>query len=233
MDTIAIVEDETDISDLIALHLKRNSFAVFQFYNAKTFTESLKNSIPDLVILDLMLPDLDGMDVCKYLKSVAEYKNIPVIILTAKQDETDKVVGLEIGADDYVTKPFSPRELVARVKAVLRRVAVPESSSEGANKIINIADELFIDPDKYSVRNKENKEIQLTTTEFKILTILAGNEGWVYSRDKLIAGIWGEDRYVIDRTIDVHIKHLREKIGDAARFIKNVRGVGYKLDTKE
>lgn len=230
--SVAVVEDESDISDLITLHLKKNAYAVNQFFNARDFMSYLDSKVPDIIILDLMLPDLDGMDICRNLKSNQATKDIPVIILTAKQDETDKIVGLEMGADDYMTKPFSPRELIARVKAVLRR-SISSNDEEEIPKLINIGNEIFIDSGKYTVSGKDNREIALTNTEFKILNIMAEKQGWVYSREKLIAGIWGEDRYVIDRTIDVHIKHLREKLGDSGRFIKNVRGIGYKIDTKE
>lgn len=229
--TIAVVEDESDISDLIALHLRKNMFEVKQFHSANTFLTFLQNGSIDLILLDLMLPDLDGMDICKFLKSNDKYKNIPILILTARQDETDKVIGLEMGADDYVTKPFSPRELIARVKAVLRRSGGSEErGSTSDDGILTISDEIVIDNKKYIVTDKNKKEINLTTTEFKILATLASKKGWVYSREKLLNSVWGEDRYVIDRTVDVHIKHLREKLGSAGRFIKNVRGVGYKLE---
>ena len=170
-----------------------------------------------------MLPDADGIEICKYLKSNQEFSSIPVIMLTARADETDKVLGLELGADDYVTKPFSPRELVARVKAVLRR------KTQDSGKKIKIGDILLIDLNKFQAF-VENKKIDLTPTEFRILKILASKKGWVFTRDQILDHLWGHDKVVLDRTIDVHIKNLREKLGEAAKFIKNVRGVGYKIE---
>jgi DNA-binding response OmpR family regulator len=221
---IAVVDDEPDILELVSIHLKKANFTVKEFTNAEDFVKSLNTQIPDLLILDLMLPDADGMDICKYLKRKDKYASIPVIMLTAKTDETDKVLGLELGADDYVTKPFSPRELVARVRAVLRRKKQKEEV-----KKIEIDNMLVIDLQKFEVWLK-NKKIALTTTEFKILKILAARQGWVFSREQLLNELWGTDKIVIDRTIDVHIKHLRTKLGSAGKFIKNVRGVGYKIE---
>jgi DNA-binding response OmpR family regulator len=221
---IAVVDDEPDILELVSIHLKKANFKVREFADAEAFLKSLDKQIPDLLILDLMLPDADGMDICKYLKKKDKYASIPVIMLTAKTDETDKVLGLELGADDYVTKPFSPRELVARVRAVLRR-----KEQKDVAKKIEIGNILVIDLQKFEVRLK-NKKIDLTTTEFKILKILAVRQGWVFSREQILNELWGTDKIVIDRTIDVHIKNLREKLGKVGEFIKNVRGVGYKLE---
>ncbi|MBN1899410.1 MAG: response regulator [Spirochaetes bacterium] len=221
---IAIVEDEPDIIELVSLHLKNSGFRTKEFLNAEGFQKFLNRELPDLVILDLMLPDKDGIEVCKQLKTDKKYSSIPVIMLTARGSETDKIVGLELGADDYVTKPFSPRELVARVKAVLRRGKTEEERS-----IIKINDLLRIDLSKYEVYVKD-KKIKLTTTEFKILEILAKKRGWVFSRDQLLDFLWGDEKIVVDRTIDVHIKHLREKLGQAGKLIQNIRGVGYKME---
>jgi two-component system phosphate regulon response regulator PhoB/two-component system alkaline phosphatase synthesis response regulator PhoP len=171
-----------------------------------------------------MLPDSDGFEICKYLKSKSQFSNVPIIILTAKNEEIDKVLGLELGADDYVTKPFSPRELVARVKAVLRRFL----PSEDTEKII-INDILEIDLKKRQVK-VEDKIVELTKTEFEILRILSSKKGWVFTRNQILDNIWGEEIIVLDRTIDVHIKNLRGKIGKAGKFIKNVRGIGYKFE---
>jgi DNA-binding response OmpR family regulator len=232
-ENIAIVDDENDILELVSLHLQNNGFKPHKYKDATSFLKSIRLKVPKLIILDIMLPDMSGTDICKNLKSDNDLKSIPIIMLTAKHDEIDKVVGLEVGADDYITKPFSPKELIARVKAVLRRVN--EISDENTSKspqigIINIDDEIFIDMNRFTVINKENKEILLTNTELKILTVLLNKRGWVYSRDKLLTEIWGEGKYVIDRTIDVHIKHLREKLGETGKLIKNVRGVGYKIE---
>ncbi|HDL17881.1 MAG TPA: response regulator transcription factor [Bacteroidetes bacterium] len=221
---IAVVDDELDILELISLHLKRSGFDVKEFLNAENFFKFIRMKTPELIILDLMLPDADGVDICKYLKNNDDYSFIPIIMLTAKAEETDKVLGLELGADDYVTKPFSPRELVARVKAVLRRKKQNEIS-----KRIEIGNVLVIDLQKYEVL-VENKKIELTGTEFKILKVLASKKGWVFSRGQILNELWGNDKIVLDRTIDVHIKNLREKIGKGGNFIKNIRGVGYKIE---
>ena len=228
---IFIVDDEEDIVELVLLNLKKNNYESSGFYNAKSFLEAIIKKKPDLVILDLMLPDMDGIEICKKLRSMNEYRDIPIIMLTAKQDEIDKVIGLEVGADDYITKPFSPRELVARVKALLRRSEFKDNNNK--DDILNIDDSVFIDLKKYEVYDNNKNQIRLTKTEFKLLTILVGKRGWVFSRDSLLDKIWGEEKYVIDRTIDVHVKNLREKLGEVGKMIKNIRGVGYKLDSKK
>lgn len=221
---IAVVDDEPDILNLVTLHLKKAGYEVAGFLNGNQFYTFLENKIPDLLILDLMLPDIDGFEICKYLKKNNEWEDIPIIMLTAKEDETDKVLGLELGADDYVTKPFSPRELVARVKAVLRRKA-----TEPKTALVEIGDVITIDSDKHEVKLLGEK-IDLTSTEFKILYFLASKPGWVFSRDKILDYLWGQEKAVVDRTIDVHIRHLREKLGEYGNLIKNVRGIGYKLE---
>ena len=221
---IAVIDDEVDITRLVSLHLKKENFKVVEFHDAKTFYAFLNKSIPDLLILDLMLPDENGLELCKNLKRASMYSSIPIIMLTAKVDETDRILGLELGADDYVIKPFSPKELVARVKAVLRR-----KKSEGDTKKINIGDFLEMDLVKYTV-TVNGKRINLTTTEFKILQLLGSKTGWVFTRDSILNHLWGHEKYVIDRTVDVHIRHIREKLGKYNTIIKNVRGVGYKLE---
>jgi two-component system phosphate regulon response regulator PhoB/two-component system alkaline phosphatase synthesis response regulator PhoP len=221
---IAIIDDEPDILELVSLHLKRSGFTPKGFLEAGEFLKFLNAKKPDLIILDLMLPDADGLEICKYMKKRDEFSSIPIIMLTAKGTETDKILGLELGADDYVTKPFSPNELVARVKAVLRR---PSEKIE--EEIIKIAKILVIYPIKHEVYVEE-KKIDLTLSEFKILRLLASRKGWVFTRDQILDHLWGEEKAVLDRTIDVHINHLREKLGKAACLIKNIRGVGYKLE---
>jgi two-component system phosphate regulon response regulator PhoB/two-component system alkaline phosphatase synthesis response regulator PhoP len=220
---IAVVDDEPDILELVSIHLTKANYTVETFQDPESFLRFLKTRKPDLLILDLMLPDSDGMDICRYMKKTDQYNAIPIIMLTAKSDETDKVLGLEMGADDYVTKPFSPRELVARVNAVLRR------KSQVVDEKIEIGAFLEIFPKKFETL-VEGKKVDLTTTEFRILKILASRIGWVFSREQILDELWGHDKVVIDRTIDVHIKHLREKIGKAGKYIKNVRGLGYKLE---
>jgi DNA-binding response OmpR family regulator len=221
---IAVVDDEPDIVELVSLNLQKAGFKVKSFLEADPFLRFLNSESPDLIILDLMLPDTDGFEICKYLKAHEKHSSIPIIMLTARTEETEKVLGLELGADDYVTKPFSPRELIARVKAVLRR---PEMRRE--TKKIFVGDVMVIDLEKYEV-TIENRKIDLTPTEFKILQLLSSKRGWVHSRDQILNFLWGQDKTVIDRTIDVHIRHLRDKLGKTSALIKNVRGMGYKLE---
>ncbi len=224
---IAVVDDEPDIVELVSVHLEKNRFEVAQFYDGKSFLDFLKIDKPDLVVLDLMLPDSDGFEICKSMRSDEEYAKIPVIMLTAKGDETDRILGLELGADDYVTKPFSPKELVARVKAVLRR---PFQKDE--DKKLSIDGVITIDLKKFEVYIHE-KRIDLTSTEFRILQLFTSRRGWVFSRDKILDYLWGNDKIVIDRTVDVHIKNLRTKLGKYKGYIRNVRGLGYKLDDEK
>jgi two-component system phosphate regulon response regulator PhoB/two-component system alkaline phosphatase synthesis response regulator PhoP len=220
---IAVVDDEPDILELVALHLKKAGYSVRTFPNAGQFQKSLTSSVPDLVVLDLMLPDADGLDVCKELKRDGRTAHIPVVMLTARGEEFDRVLGLEIGADDYVTKPFSPKELVARVKAVLRR-----HEKKAAPETVELADGVIMDLNRYEL-TVSGRKVDVTTTEFKLLGILAERRGWVFSRDEILSRLWGDEKSVLDRTIDVHITNLRKKLGKAGRLIENVRGIGYKL----
>jgi len=220
---IAVVDDEPDILHLVSLHLKKAGFDVADFLNGFSFRKYLASGrMPDLILLDLMLPDADGMEICRNLKSDDETRKIPVIMLTARTMESDKVAGLDTGADDYITKPFSPRELVARVKAVLRRAGTLIAP------VIKIGGVLSIDQERFEVIANGNP-IALTAVEFKILTLLASNRGKVFPRDRILDHLWGNEKAVIDRTIDVHIRNLREKLGDAAGLVQNVRGVGYRV----
>lgn len=220
---IAVVDDEQDILELVSINLEKSQFKVKTFDSATKLLDFLEKKIPDLIVLDLMLPDIDGIDVCKYLKKQKKYSSIPIIMLTAKADEIDKIIGLELGADDYITKPFSPKELVARVKVVLRR-SVPDEEN-----IITIAEILEIDLYKYTASVAGN-EILLTPTEFKILSLLSKRKGWVFSREKILDYLDISDKGVLDRTVDVHIKNLRDKLGPAGKLIKNIRTIGYKID---
>jgi two-component system phosphate regulon response regulator PhoB/two-component system alkaline phosphatase synthesis response regulator PhoP len=221
---IAIVDDEPDIVELITLHLGKAGFRPEGYTGAAPFLHSIEEDPPDLIILDLMLPDADGFEICRRLKASPALAPVPVIMLTARTEETDRVLGLELGADDYVTKPFSPRELVARVKAVLRRGRRPEETER-----ISVGDLLEIDPQRFAVR-VEGEPVALTSTEFRILGLLASRRGWVFSRKQILDHLWGEEKIVVDRTVDVHIRNLRRKLGPAARYIRNVRGVGYKME---
>ncbi|MFW5701751.1 MAG: response regulator transcription factor [Bacteroidota bacterium] len=222
--TIAIVDDEPDILELLSLHLKKSGFKVREFESGETFYNYLQENQPDLVVLDLMLPDSDGFEICKYMKKEDKYSGIPVIMLTARSNEMDKILGLELGADDYVTKPFSPRELIARVKAVLRRDEKIHKTQK-----IRVGGILEIDLQKYETLLNGEK-VELTSTEFRILKLLSERRGWVYSREQILDFLGSNDKGVLDRTVDVHIKNLREKLGPAGKFIKNIRGVGYKLE---
>jgi two-component system phosphate regulon response regulator PhoB/two-component system alkaline phosphatase synthesis response regulator PhoP len=220
---VAVVDDEPDILELVSIHLEKNGFIALGFNDANELFKLLEKKNPDLIILDLMLPDIDGFEVCKFLRSRQEYKDIPIIMLTARSEEADKVTGLEIGADDYITKPFSPREMIARVKAVLRRGAKHKED------IIHINNDFYINIAKYEVVF-DGETVRLTTSEFKILQQIASRPGWVFSREQILNNLGVNEKGVIDRTVDVHIKNIREKLGEAGKFIKNVRGVGYKLE---
>jgi two-component system phosphate regulon response regulator PhoB/two-component system alkaline phosphatase synthesis response regulator PhoP len=221
---IAVIDDEPDILELVSIHLKKANFRVREFTEAEPFYQFLAREIPDLIILDLMLPDIDGLEICKYLRGNDRFASIPIIMLTAKTEEIDKIIGLELGADDYVPKPFSPRELVARVRAVLRR---PARIDAAAQRIV--VSDVVIDVDRREVRVK-GKTIDLTPSEFKILHLLAMRQGRIQTRDQILNFLWGDEKFVIDRTVDVHIRHLREKLGEASQIIKNVRGAGYRID---
>jgi len=222
---IAIIDDEPDILELVSLSMEKSGYDTIKFDKGADLLAALPKKIPDLLILDLMLPDMDGFDICKEIRKNDNISSLPIIMLTAKNDVTDRVLGLEFGADDYVVKPFSPRELTARVKAVLRR----QNKTEELTKSIKIGNDLLIDLQRYKV-TKDGIELNLTSTEYKILKMLASRPGWVYSRNQMLDYLWGNDKIVIDRTIDVHVRNLRSKLGAAGNRIKNVRGVGYKLD---
>jgi DNA-binding response OmpR family regulator len=223
---IAIVDDEEDIVELVSHHLKREGFKVKEFHNGRDFLLYIESILPDLAILDIMLPGIDGLEICRILKSKSRTSSIPIIMLTAKAAEADVVVGLELGADDYIVKPFSPRELVARVKSVLRRI----NSKEDEGRVIKLGP-LSIDTEKFEA-TVDGKKIELTTTEFKILQVLAEGRGRVFTRDQLLKKkrLWGDEKLVYDRTIDVHIKNIREKLGKAGNMIKTIRSIGYKLE---
>jgi two-component system phosphate regulon response regulator PhoB/two-component system alkaline phosphatase synthesis response regulator PhoP len=223
---IAIIDDEPDIRKLVSIHLKRSNFRVREFAEAEPFYQFLEKEVPDLVILDLMLPDVDGLQICRYLRGHERFASLPIIMLTAKIEEIDKIIGLELGADDYMTKPFSPRELVARVRAVLRRHG---RHDEHPRRIV-VAD-VIIDVDRHEVQVK-GQTVDLTPSEFKILHLLAMRQGRIQTRDQILDFLWGDEKSVVDRTVDVHIRHLREKLGEASHIIKNVRGAGYRIDNE-
>jgi phosphate regulon transcriptional regulator PhoB len=223
---ILIVDDERDLVELLSYNLKKEGFSIEPAYNGEEALLKLKNNIFSLIILDLMLPGMDGLEVLRFIRSKKELSSLPVLMLTAKGEETDRVIGLEMGADDYVTKPFSPRELIARVKALLRRTArKPEEPHEG---VLRLGD-LEIDRERYAVRIK-GKEVRLSATEFKLLLYLAERKGRVFTREQLLDAVWGDEVFVEPRTVDVHIRRLRAQIEDDPsnpRYIKTRRGAGY------
>jgi|YNPMSStandDraft_1061717.scaffolds.fasta_scaffold02380_1 DNA-binding response OmpR family regulator len=245
---IFAIEDDEDILTLLKTSLTKENFLFEGFNNANSFFESLKSKIPDCIVLDLMLPDIDGFSIIKKLKNSKEYKNIPIIIISAKSDEIDKVVGLELGADDYLTKPFSVKELIVRIKKQIEKISlknekeidfeinkektileknINKNEEEYSIEINNI--KLFLSKTKHSVYVNGEK-INLTSAEFKILEKLMSKPGWVISREQLLDYLWGNDKAVIDRTIDVHVTHLRHKLKEAGKLIINERGIGYKLN---
>jgi DNA-binding response OmpR family regulator len=221
---IAIVEDEPDILELVRLSLLQAGFRAEGYADASSFFRSLDRKKPDLIVLDLMLPDADGLDVCKNLRMNERTSAIPIVMLTAKAEETDKVLGLELGADDYITKPFSPKELIARVKAVLRRSEAPPESKE-----VRVGRHLRLNADRHEVL-VDGRPVALTVAEFKILWLLASQSGRVFTREQILDHLWGGEKAVVDRTVDVHIRHLRDKLRENGSLIVNVRGLGYKLE---
>ena len=222
MPHILCIDDEQNILDLLSFNLEAAGYSTLTATTGADGLAVAKQAIPSAILLDLMLPDMDGTDVCKGLKADPMTASIPIIMLTAKDSEVDKILGLELGADDYMTKPFSVRELVARVKALLRRSAPTEDMG-----IIKVGP-VTIDSDNYEAfRNGE--KIQLTLKEFELLKLLASTPGKVLTRDYLLDRIWGYEFYGETRTVDVHIRHLRQKLGDDQYLIETVRGVGYKM----
>ena len=229
--TVFFVEDDRDIFELIRSHLSSEGYDYKGFNNGNEFFSVLeKESLaPNLILLDIMLPDIDGLEICKRVRANKQTEKIPIIMLTARVEEIDKVLGLELGADDYITKPFSPRELMARIKALLRRVNEFDKISKDKKDILVIMNgRLKIDFNRCKVFH-QNEEIKLTTTEFKLIAVLAKNKDRVMSRRQILENIWDDNRYVIERTIDVHIRHLRTKLKEDAKLLENVRGFGYKL----
>jgi len=220
---ILVVDDELDILNLLDYTLSRAGFNVITAHDGPEALTMAFKKAPSLIVLDIMLPDMDGTDVLKRLKDNNATRHIPVIMLTAKGDEIDKIVGLELGAEDYVTKPFSPREFILRVKAVLKRV----NSGEVEDKTISHR-EITIDIERHRV-SVDGKSISLSTKEFKLLKKLMSSRGRVLSRDGLLDSVWGEDCYVTERTVDTHIRRLRVKLLDAGVYIETVRGVGYRF----
>jgi len=219
---ITVIEDDKAILDLIIFNLKKENYETHGFFQGLDGLDYLLKHHSDLLILDLMLPDLDGLDICKDLRKNEKTKSLPIIMLTAKGEEVDRVLGLELGADDYMVKPFSPKELIARIKAIFRRVRgePPQTKSrlEYGSLVIDIPKHLVL---------LNSQEILLTATEFRILEILVRNPQRVYTRNNLLDAL---DKLTLDRNVDVHITNLRKKLSPGGKFIKTIRGVGYKLD---
>ncbi|MBI4455848.1 MAG: response regulator [Acidobacteria bacterium] len=228
MRKILIIEDEKDIVELVRYNLEREGYQVAAVGDGITGLAELRKSLPDLLLLDLMLPKLSGLEVCKEIRRNPRMNRLPVLMLTARNEEVDRVLGLELGADDYVTKPFSPRELMARVKALLRRT----EPFNDVKKAIQVGS-LRIDPDSYRV-SRAGKSILVSTLEFRLLYHLAAHPNRVFSRDELLDAVWGTDRFVSPRSVDVCIRRLREKIEadpEAPAHLKTVRGAGYLFES--
>lgn len=227
MEKILVVEDEKHISKLIRYNLEKAGFETVAAKSGEEALQILGKHEINLILLDIMLPDIDGLEVCRIIKQNRSLKNIPIVMLTAKTQEVDKVVGFELGADDYVTKPFSPRELVLRIKAIMKRGKVEESPKE-----ILTAYDINVNIPKHEVTVRD-RVIELTQLEFKLLTTLIERRGRVQDRERLLSDVWGMDTMVETRTVDTHIKSLRSKLGKAGKSIETIRGVGYKFSDKD
>jgi two-component system phosphate regulon response regulator PhoB len=221
--TILIIEDERDVVDLLALHLRKSGrFAVSTANDGASGLDKARNERPAFIILDLMLPKMPGLEVCKVLKTDPATRHIPIMMLTAKAEEIDRIVGLEFGADDYVTKPFSPREVILRIKAILRRGEARQDDERLT------AGAITIDPARHNV-SVEGKRVNLTSIEFKLLCTLIQRRGRVQARDRLLNDVWGYESVIDTRTVDTHVRRLREKLGKAGTAVETVRGFGYRL----
>jgi DNA-binding response OmpR family regulator len=220
---ILVVDDEPDALELIAFNLKNAGLEVLTAENGDQALRLARSQLPDLILLDLMLPEVDGLEVCKILRRDPATSAIPIIMVTAKAAEMDRVLGLELGADDYVTKPFSPRELVLRVKNLLRRRQATETPTDR----ISVGD-LSIDIPRHLV-TVQGRAVELTATEFRLLSVLAQRRGRVQSREQLLRDVWNYETVIDTRTVDTHMRRLREKLGPAARYLDTVRGVGYRF----
>ena len=217
---ILIIEDESDVADLLEIGLRKAGFKTTAATDGATGLQKARDNRPDFIVLDLMLPKMSGLEVCRILKGDAATAHIPVLMLTAKAEEVDRIVGLEFGADDYVTKPFSPREVMLRIRAILRRGEKPEETLQAGS--------ISIDPARHQVR-VNGKRVHLTSLEFKLLRTLIQRRGRVQDRDKLLNDVWGYESVIDTRTVDTHVRRLREKLGKAGDAIETVRGFGYRL----
>ncbi len=228
---ILVVEDDRDISELITYNLEREGYEIACLYDGSQAVDFVTQRKPELIILDLMLPEVDGIEICHQLKSDAATKHIPIVMLTAKSEEADVVVGLQMGADDYISKPFSPKVLVARIKAVIRRMADLGLSSASAGNVRSFGD-LNMDLLKHKISYK-GREVKLTSIEFDIVEFLSRTPGRVWSREQILDNVWKEGKFIIDRAVDVHVRGLRKKLQRAEHYIETVRGVGYRFKDVE
>ncbi len=224
-DTVLVVEDESDVVDLLRYNLSRAGFGVMIASDGVEGLEMARKNRPDIIVLDLMLPRMDGHAVCKALKRETETEQMPIVMLTAKSEPNERVLGLELGADDYVTKPFSPRELVLRVQALLRRLR-----SSRSNDLVTV-DVFEVDKNAFEIR-LDGKRLDLTTTEFKLLALLIDRRGRIQSRESLLFDVWGYQNAIDTRTVDTHMRRLREKLGEHASRLETVRGEGYRFNVQ-
>ena len=223
---ILVVEDDRDIMELVVYNLEKERYTVLKCESGEKALPRVIKNPPDLVLLDLMLPGIDGLEICKRLKGDRTTQGIPIIMLTAKGEESDIVAGLELGADDYMTKPFRPRELVARIRSVLRRSRAPVSGAGDTDELV--VHDIMIHPGRREVRVGD-RALDLTYTEFQVLYTLARRPGWVFTRYQIVDAVRGDDYPVTDRSVDVQIVGLRKKLGPAGRVIETVRGIGYRM----
>ena len=227
MKRVLIIEDEKDLAELLAFNLEKEGYSATSVHDGKLGLERAGEEIPDLILLDLMLPGLHGTEVCKALRKDQRTAQIPIIMITAKGDEIDRVVGFEVGADDYIVKPFSMREMALRIKAVMRRFEHEVQSSPTAD-LFTVGD-ITINKERHTVTSS-GCEIELTSTEFKLLLFLAEKKGCVQSREKLLQNVWSYNNAGDTRTVDTHVTRLRGKLGEPGDIIKTVRGFGYKIE---
>lgn len=223
---ILVVEDDPDINDLMVYHLKKEGYEPLSLKDGGQVIEFLSSRSVDMILLDLMLPGMDGLDICRSLKMEAHTKNIPIIMITAKGEESDVLVGLQLGADDYLPKPFSPKILLARIKAIFRRIYQTQHDDDALT--LRHFGSLSIDLIKHKVL-LDKEALKLTAIEYELLVFLSANPGRVFSREQILEGVWKEGKYIIDRAVDVHVRALRKKLGKAEDLIETIRGFGYRF----
>jgi two-component system alkaline phosphatase synthesis response regulator PhoP len=223
---VLIVDDEPDILELVEYNLKKENYIVFKANNGKEAIDTAKKENPDLIILDIMMPELDGIETCRMLRAMPQFKKTLITFLTARNEDYSQIAGFDVGADDYITKPIKPRVLISRINALFRRYGEGESKTNGKDRMVEVAG-LQIDREQYLVFRGHEK-LELPRKEFELLSLLAAKPGKVFTREEILDKVWGEDVVVGDRTIDVHIRKLREKIGE--ELIRTVKGIGYKFD---